>query len=120
MESEQPGSYLTLAPGAEVRSSDGQTIGVVHHVLADEEDDIFDGIIVDLHRGPGGLHFVDAPLVAAIHESSVTLTVSAEEAERLPKPEPSPAVMEVHGAEDLESPLQHKLRRAWDIISGKG
>jgi hypothetical protein len=28
--------------------------------------------------------------------------------------------MEHHGAEDSESPLQGKLRRAWEMVSGKG
>ena len=29
-------------------------------------------------------------------------------------------MMESHGVEDSESPLEHKLRRAWEIVSGKG
>jgi hypothetical protein len=63
---------------------------------------------------------VDAPQVAEIRESEVVLTVSSAEVERLPRPEPNPAVMEHHGVEDSESPLEHKLRRAWEIISGRG
>jgi hypothetical protein len=115
-----PGSYLTLRPGTEVVSADADRVGVVEHVLYDEEEDIFDGIVIDVRLGPGGLHFVDAPQVAEIRGNEVVLTVSSAEVERLPRPEPNPAVMEHHGVEDSESPLEHKLRRAWEIISGRG
>ena len=48
------------------------------------------------------------------------LTIDAAEAEHLPKPSPSPAVMEHHGVEDSEGKLEHKLRRAWEVVSGRG
>jgi hypothetical protein len=118
--SEEPASYLTLDKGADVISSDGERVGTVEHVLRDERDDIFDGIVIDVRLGPGGLHFVDAPQVGAITQGSVTINLPAAEVERLPKPSPNPAVMESHGVEDSESPLEHKLRRAWEIISGRG
>jgi uncharacterized protein YrrD len=115
-----PSSYLTLEAGTDVLSADGERVGAVEHVLRDEESDIFDGIVIDVHRGPGGLHFVDAPQVAEIRDDAVVLTVSASEVERLPKPEANPAVIESHGVEDSEGRLEHKLRRAWEIISGRG
>jgi uncharacterized protein YrrD len=118
--SDEPASYLTLEPGADVISSDGERVGAVEHVLTDEQTDIFDGIVIDVRVGPGGLHFVDAPDVGEIHEGSVTISVPAAEVENLPKPSANPAVVEHHGAEDSESPLEHKLRRAWEIVSGKG
>jgi hypothetical protein len=46
------------------------------------------------------------------------LDIPAHAVEQLPKPTPAPAAMESHGAEDSESPLQSKLHRAWDLISG--
>jgi hypothetical protein len=46
------------------------------------------------------------------------LSVPAADIEKLPKPAPNPAVMENHGVEDSESPLQAKLHKAWDMISG--
>ena len=120
MGSDEPASYLTLEPGTRVHSADGEEIGSVDHVLRDEGTDIFDGLIIDTQAGPGGLHFVDAPQVAEIHTDRVVLTLSAAEAEELPTPSPNPAVMEHHGVEDSESKLQHKLHRAWEIISGRG
>ena len=114
-----PISYLTLASGAEVVSSDGDVVGKVEHVLADESVDVFDGLVIDVQRGTGGLHFADADQIAEIYERAVVLTLAAAEVEQLPKPAPAPATMESHGVEDSESALQGKLRRAWDLISGK-
>jgi hypothetical protein len=112
----EPISYLVLEPGVEVLSADGERVGVVRHVLADAEADIFDGLVIDTTAGP---RFVDAPEVAELRTGTVTLTLSSDAVALLPKPEPNPAVMEHRGAEDAESPLEHKLRRAWELISGK-
>lgn len=120
MGSDEAASYLTLEAGTAVVSADGERVGTVEHVLKDDATDIFDGLVIDMSVGPGGLHFVDAPDVAEITPDSVRLAISAAEAERLPKPSANPAVMEHHGAEDSESKLEHKLRRAWDIVSGRG
>ena len=120
MASDEPASYLTLEPGADVFSSDGERIGTVQHVLRDDASDIFEGIVIDVRLGPGGLHFVDAPDVGEITEQGVVVAVAAADVDRLPKPSANPAVMEHHGIEDSEGRLEHKLRRAWEIISGRG
>jgi sporulation protein YlmC with PRC-barrel domain len=117
--SEEPASYLTLEPGADVITADGERVGSVEHVLKDESTGIFDGLVVDIRLGPGGLRFVDAPEVGEITETFVVLTLPADEVDKLPKPSPSPAVIEHHGVEDAEGKLEHKLRRAWEIISGR-
>jgi hypothetical protein len=113
-----PISYMGLSAGADVVCSEGEVVGKVEHVLADEEEDVFDGIVIASHRGPGGAHFVDANLVGAIYERAVVLTIPGPEVEHLPKPAPAPAVMESHGVEDSESALRRKLHRAWDLMSG--
>jgi hypothetical protein len=114
----QPASYLTFEPGADVVSSDGDVVGKVQHVLADAEHDIFDGLVIDTQFGPGGLRFVDAEQVDELYERAAVLTIPAAEVDGLPEPKPAPAALESHGVEDSESPLQSKLRRAWDLISG--
>ena len=86
----RPVSYLALAEGTAVLGSDGDEVGHVAHVLADEEQDIFDGIVI-AHR-LGHHTFADAEQVAAIHEHGVTLTITAAEAEALPEPSENPAV----------------------------
>jgi uncharacterized protein YrrD len=114
----EPIAYAALKPGADVISSDGQDVGAVEHVLADEDEDVFDGIVIDVKLGPGGHRFVDAPEVSRCHERAVVIAVAAADVENLPEPKPNPAVMENHGVEDSEGGLQKKLHRAWDLISG--
>ena len=80
-----PISYMVLQPGTDGLSSDGQRVGKVQRVLADDATDIFDGLVLDLQSGPGGLHFVDAPEVGHIYERAVLLSISAAEVEQLPK-----------------------------------
>lgn len=113
-----PMSYLTLEPGAPVFASDGTRIGTVEHVLADPEEDIFDGLVIDTRLGPGGHRFVDAPCVDAIREGGVVLTLDVAGAERLPEPSANPAALRVDPDDVVEGELQRKLRRAWDWITG--
>lgn len=116
----QPSSYLVLADGVSVYSSDGKDLGKVEHVLADPEIDVFDGFVIDTSVLPGGHRFVDAPEVDGIYERGVVLKVDAAAAERLPKPSANPAALEA-GPDDMVPEDRHdKLRRAWNLISGKG
>jgi hypothetical protein len=114
----EPVSYLTLEPGTDVVSSDGEVVGKVEHVLAAEEEDIFDGLVIDTQLGPGGVRFVDAEQVGELYERAAVLDIPAAAVDELPEPAPAPAAMESHGEEDSESSLQRKLHRAWDLISG--
>ncbi len=118
----EPSSYLQLRKGAEVYTCDGEPIGKVEHVLADEEVDIFDGIVLDTSVLPGGHRFVDAPEVEEIFERGVLLKLDRSQADSLPEPSKNAATMEV-SAGDLTDPqkseLRKKLGRAWDRISGK-
>jgi uncharacterized protein YrrD len=100
----EPASYLTLKPGVPVYSRGGERVGVVEHVLAEPEQDIFDGIVFGPSLLPGGHRFVDAAQVDEIHDGGVVLALDEEAVKRLPEPGPS----------DLEL----KLRRAWELISG--
>jgi uncharacterized protein YrrD len=115
-----PGSFLTLAEGAPVYSRDGEELGRVAHVLAEPEIDIFDGIVLDRSRLPGGHRFVDAAHVEEIFERGVVLTIVAGEADQLPQPSENPAAMREDPAAPLEAELERKLRHAWDRISGQG
>jgi uncharacterized protein YrrD len=115
-----PISYLALTKGVDVLSADGDRIGAVEHVIAAEDKDIFDGIVIDTRTGPGGLRFVDAPDIGEIHERAVLLKLSTAAASNLHEPAANPAVVENHGVEDSEGRLEHKLKRAWEVISGKG
>jgi uncharacterized protein YrrD len=116
----QPSSYMLLRPGTPVYSSDGEKLGEVEHVLADADLDVFDGFVVDTSVLPGGHRFVDAPQVDEVYDRGVVLNVDAAAAENLPEPSANPGEIEV-GADDMvPGPSHDKLRRAWDLISGKG
>ena len=118
-----PGSYLTLAEGTPVYSSDGQSMGKVAHVLAEPAADIFDGLVIDQSVLPGGHRFADSEQVAEIHERGVVLTIDAAAAADLPEPGKSAAAMEISGEDFVErewdDELEGKLKRAWDFLSGK-
>ena len=114
----RPASYLTLAEGVPVYSADGTELGRVTHVLADPDADIFDGLVMDASRLPGGHRFVDAPQVDEIYEGGVVLGLDDAAVERLPEPSENPATLEADPDDTVESDLQQKLRRAWDRVSG--
>jgi hypothetical protein len=105
-----PGSYLTLRPGTDVVTLDGQRIGSVKRVLIDEATNIFDGIVIDTGAGAGGLHFVDAPEVSEIREDAVLIAIPAAEVPALPRPRPKRGV---------SGDLERRLHRAWGRVSGR-
>jgi uncharacterized protein YrrD len=113
-----PASYLVLADGTAVVSTDGREVGTVEHVLADPDSDVFDGVIVDMRAGPGGHRFADARQVEAIYERGVVLALTSEAAERLPEPSKNPAALDAGPDDTVPDDLTDKLRRAWDWISG--
>jgi uncharacterized protein YrrD len=114
----QPVSYEVLEQGCPVYSSDGEQIGKVAHVLAAEDEDIFDGIVVgesvlgERHR------FADAEDIDRIYEQGVVLKLDRAACEGLPEPSPNPAVMRDDPAESRADRRHEKLMRAWDLISG--
>ncbi|HEU4974755.1 MAG TPA: hypothetical protein VFT50_06660 [Baekduia sp.] len=113
-----PQSFLTLREGTPVLDAAGHEIGTVRHVLAAEEADIFDGLIVDT---PFGCRFVDAPLIDGLYERAALLTGEAPPAERLPEPSENPAQLTT-GPDDVvgdSADLGAKLRRAWDYLTGR-
>lgn len=76
-------SYLALRRGTPVRGSDGAEVGRVRRVQNNAREHIFDGIVVETHKGR---RFVDAPEVAHIAERAVTLTITADEVLASPPP----------------------------------
>ena len=114
-----PISYLALHIGTPVYSSDGAHVGRVTHIIAAVDEDVFDGIVIDEHLGPGGHRFVDADQIDEMHGGGVVLKLNREQAAQLPEPSPSPPVTIVDPADPGRRSLGDKLKRAWDDISGK-
>ena len=73
--------YQALPRGVPVHAADGAQVGTVYRVLDNAREHIFDGIVLATERGR---RFVDAPEVARITRSRVTLTIDAAEAAELP------------------------------------
>ena len=115
----QPVAYAVLNPGTPVYSSDNQEIGKVSHVLAAEDEDVFDGIVIGEHIFGEEHRFADADDIQAIYEHGVVLKLDRAASEQLPKPTANPAVMRDDPAESNAEFRHQKLRRAWDLISGK-
>jgi hypothetical protein len=114
-----PISYLTLEAGTSVLTRDGERVGVVAHVLANANADVFDGLVIDGRAGPGGWRFADATRVDSIYERGVVLGLSAREADQLPEPSENAAAMAAGPDDTTPDDLGDKLRRAWDLISGR-
>jgi hypothetical protein len=114
MDAGRPASYLTLEDGTGVWSSDDREVGTVAHVLADEEKDIFEGLVLDTGDGH---RFVEAEQVDELREGRVVLRIPAMRVAGLPEPSANPAALDAYGG-DLDSGLHSRLRRAWDLISG--
>ncbi len=68
-----PISYLVLERGTDVLSADHHPIGQVEHVLADEREDVFDGIVITRGGIGRGHVFADADQISEIYERGVVL-----------------------------------------------
>jgi uncharacterized protein YrrD len=115
----EPASYLVLQAGTPVYSSDEQLIGKVTHVLAADDEDVFDGIVIGEHAFGHEHRFADAEDIQEIFERGVLLKLDATACAQLPKPSANPAVMHDDPAESQSEFRRQRLTRAWDRISGK-
>ncbi|MDQ2874280.1 MAG: hypothetical protein M3Y33_05500 [Actinomycetota bacterium] len=111
-----PVAYSGVTPGVPVLARDGQQFGFLEHVLAVEEEDIFEGIVVwvgtgtwadrriqrELSRGhqsgarllealrPHELRFVEADKIAAITVGYIRCDLDLSEAAMLQPPSGAP------------------------------
>ena len=74
-----PIAYLVLRTGTPVYDRDGERVGVVEHVLADEAVDIFHGLVVHTEPLPGRDVYADADQIAALRERGVLLSAGRGE-----------------------------------------
>jgi uncharacterized protein YrrD len=114
----QPVAYTVVAPGTPVYSADGERIGKVSHVLAAEDEDVFDGIVIGEHIFGETHRFADADDIDRIFERGVVLKLDRAGCAELPEPSPNPAVMRDDPAESRGDFRRERLMRAWDRISG--
>jgi len=92
-----PQSYLVLADGTPVWDRSGDSVGTVEHVLSDDKEDIFHGLIL---KTSDGHRFAGSDQVDGIYEKGVIVAVPAKDL-----------------AEPAESAVPDSpLRRAWDWL----
>ena len=104
-------AYTALADRTPVYDRQGRRIGVVEQAM--EVGGIFEGVIIHTHPLPGRHLYADADQIAEIHERGVVLAVAERE---LHDPEHEswrrrPGL--------LGGPLEARLRRAWDWLTGR-
>ncbi|MFL6239735.1 MAG: hypothetical protein ACJ735_09645 [Actinomycetes bacterium] len=87
MTSGDPISYQALKRGVAVLTADGHQFGKVDHVLADDTEDLFDGIVVATDHG---VRLVDADQVGEITTERVTCTFDLSGVDQLQKPDGAP------------------------------
>jgi uncharacterized protein YrrD len=108
-----PIAYTVLEEGTPVYDRDGKKIGVVEHVLGDMQLDIFEGVVVHTRPLPGKHLYADVEQIAELRERGVVLSVRREDL-HVPPDEANRKQRERE--ERPESPLEARLRRAWDWL----
>ena len=98
-----PVSYLVLKEGTAVYDQSGDAAGTVEHVIADEGQDVFHGLLI---KTADGHRFAAGDQVDGLFEHGVIVSVPAAD---LPEPAAgSPA--------DLSEERASGLKRAWDWL----
>jgi hypothetical protein len=100
-----PVAYLVLKTGTPVFDESGAKAGEVEHVLADEREDVFHGLIV---KTGDGHRFAPGSQVAGLYEHGAILSVPADQ---LPTPSEDSAARVVDN-----DTLSNSLKRAWDWL----
>ena len=70
-----PVSWLQIAQGWNVVSSDGVVVGTVAQVEGDKQSDIFDGLAVESKK-PTRIRYVPGEQVGSIYPGEVTLKIA--------------------------------------------
>ncbi|TCC00508.1 hypothetical protein E0H26_02150 [Micromonospora zingiberis] len=103
-------SYLALAAGTPVYAPDSTMIGMVEHVLADERQDIFHGVIIAPSRAHHTHRFAHREQIADLYERGVLLSVPAAALHEPGTDTPA------EQAEEADDPVRLGLRRAWEWL----
>ncbi|HWS31531.1 MAG TPA: PRC-barrel domain-containing protein [Actinoplanes sp.] len=98
-----PVSYLVLADGTAVYDRSGASVGTVDHVLADDQTNLFHGLLIKTADGP---RFAGGDQVDGLFERGV---IVAEPADRLTVPS-------ADGPADATESRATGLKRAWDWL----
>jgi sporulation protein YlmC with PRC-barrel domain len=98
-----PQSFLVIADGTPVYDRAGDKVGTVAHVLSDDQDEIFHGLVV---KTADGHRYAAAAQIDGLFEHGVIVAVPAAEL-----PEPSEETLTTAG-----DSFGDGLRRAWNWL----
>lgn len=110
-----PVAYTAVTKGTPVYDRDGERIGVVEHVVADEPVDVFHGVIVHTRPLPGQRRYAPAEQIAGLYEDAVKVSVARGELRDI---DSDPAARTVQDGLD-ENPPRPGLGRAWHWNQGR-
>ena len=96
-----PVAYLVLKDGTPVYDRSGARAGSVEHVLADDQSDVFHGLILSSGNGH---RFAPADQIDGLFEHGVIIAVPAAD---LPEPSEDP---------EADEGLRSSLKRAWQWL----
>ena len=114
-----PTAYTVLEEGTPVFDSSGKQIGVVEQVQADMQLDIFEGVIVHTRPLQGKHLYADVDQIAELRERGVVLAVGADQLHG--PPDEAKRKRRTSEKDDTsESPLEARLRHAWDWFRQRG
>lgn len=104
-------AHLAVKEGTPVYDADGEKIAVVDRVVHEGPNGIFEGLIVHTLPLPGHHRFADYEQIDGLYERGAVLNVHREDLHEIPRPrkDDDPAA---------DGPLQARLRKAWDLITG--
>lgn len=102
-----PISYLVLPDGTPVYDQAGDRVGTVEHVLSDDREDVFHGLVLKTGEGHGH-RYAPADVVDGIFEKAVIVTKPAAD---LPEPSADPAAESA-----TDTSMGEQLKKAWDWI----
>ena len=107
-----PIAYEALGSGTAVYDRERKQIGVVRKVLAVEDEDVFDGLVIE---SDSGTRFIDAAYVTHIAEHRVDLNLTAIEVAQQPPHEESAPVYDARVPSGRLQDFWRRftLRRLW-------
>jgi rRNA processing protein Gar1 len=110
-----PIAYTVLEEGTPIFDSEGKRVGVVERVLGDMQLDIFEGVIIHTRPLPGRHLYADMNQIAELHANGVVLKVTRDELHE--PPDEAKRKQREDSRDRPESPLEARLRRAWDWLT---
>jgi uncharacterized protein YrrD len=106
-------AHLALKDGTPVYSPGGERIGVVDTAVTDQDDRIFEGVLIHTLPLPGRHLYARHDQIAELRERGVLLAVERDALE----PVDERAARRSSASETLEHPLEARLRRMLDWVN---